>query len=184
MKIALIRHTRLAETAAGVCYGRSEMPLAETFAVEVEQVRAALPWRPELIWTSPTRRCRALADALSAPPTSESATAAVREDSRLAELHFGVWEGQRWDDLKGPEVDWWMHDPWHARPPGGETADELIARVRAFRDELLAAAAPERVAVVTHAGVIRAWRSLAESIALERAFAQAVPYGQVFIFNR
>lgn len=182
MKIALIRHTRLAEGASGVCYGRNEMPLAETFANEAVQVRATLPWRPELIWTSPTRRCRALADALSAPLTNEGAMATVREDSRLAELHFGVWEGQRWDDLKGPEVDWWLHDPWHARPPGGETADELIARVRTFRDELLAATAPERVAVVTHAGVIRAWRSLAEGIRLEQAFSQAVLHGQVFIF--
>lgn len=186
MELILIRHTRLSSAAAGVCCGRSEMPLAETFAAEAEQVRAALPWRPEVIWTSPARRCGALAEVLheATARTDPEQTIALKSDPRLTELNFGAWEGCRWDDLKGPEVERWFQDPWRARPPGGETAEELVERVRAFRSELLATEGVRRVAVVTHAGVIRAWRSLAEGIPLAEAFAQPVAHGCVMIFNR
>lgn len=178
----LIRHTRLAAMARGVCYGRSEMPLAETFAVEAEQVRAELPWPPEAIWSSPAQRCRALAELLNGPLAAINPAVRPKLDVRLTELDFGAWEGRRWDDLKGPDVERWMQDPWRSRPPGGETAEELVARVRGFRDELLATPRLERVAVVTHAGVIRAWRSLAEGIPLAEAFAQPVAHGGVSIF--
>ena len=41
MDIYLIRHTRVA-TAAGICYGRSDVPVAVTYAEDEAAVRAKL----------------------------------------------------------------------------------------------------------------------------------------------
>src|SRR5690606_40479848 len=69
----LIRHTRV--TASGLCYGRLDVPLAASFAEEARAVRKALAHQfPEglpAIWSSPSLRCRSLAEALDAPFRSE-----------------------------------------------------------------------------------------------------------------
>lgn len=180
MKLVLIRHTRLA-VPPGICYGQSEMPLADTFEAEAANVQEALPWTPELIWSSPAQRCRALAKVLQKNgAVMTGANVCLHCDPRLSELNFGAWEGQHWEALKGPEMDRWIHDPWHARPPGGETADELLERVQRIRTELLKGGKMRRVVVVTHAGVIRAWRSLAEGIPLATVFAEPVPHGIIW----
>src|SRR5207237_6258753 len=104
---------------------------------------------------------------------------AVQVETRLAELDFGSWEGRSWADLRGATVDRWMRDPWQTRPPGGETVPEMTARIAAFRSELLSRSGKPAV-VVTHAGVIRIWRSLAEKRELPSLFAEAIPHGSIW----
>ena len=169
MSAVLIRHTRIVPPP-GVCFGRTDVPLAETFAAEAAAVRGRLPWTPSAVWTSPAQRCRALAEFL--------APGAVRVDSRLQELDFGAWEGRPWEEFRGPESEAWALDPWHRRPPGGETAAELWMRVAAVREEVLARAM-ERIVLVTHAGVIRAWRSQAAGRSWTEVFAEPVEMGGV-----
>jgi alpha-ribazole phosphatase len=168
MKAVLIRHTRI-RAPLGVCYGRTAYPLAATFAEEARGVRAILPWAPTEVWTSPADRCRALADTLEAP---------VRIDPRLAELDFGQWEGRRWVDFRGPASDAWALDPWTQRPPDGETTAELWARVGRVRSELLSRDSG-RIVLVTHAGVIRAWRGLVSGRSLREVWAEPVAFGGV-----
>ncbi|PTY08132.1 alpha-ribazole phosphatase [Opitutaceae bacterium EW11] len=170
MKAVLVRHTHI-EGNAGLCYGRCDLPLAKTFDAEAHAVALKLPFVPETIWSSPASRCVRLAERLGKGRK-------VSTDPRLAELHFGEWEGRPWEELRGPAVDAWMNDPWRARPPGGETVPEMLERVRAFRDHLLDR--PEKhVVLVTHAGVIRAWRSLAEKRPLAELFDLKIGYGEV-----
>jgi alpha-ribazole phosphatase len=163
----LIRHTRV-EIPAGLCYGRTDVPLAAGFAAEAAAVRANLPWPPREVWSSPAERCRRLAE--------ELATGEVRIEPRLAELDMGEWDGRCWDELSGPVHAAWMADPWRTRPPGGESADDLLARVGALRSEILGSR-PERLLLVTHAGVIRAWRSVGEGRPLPELFSEAVGFG-------
>lgn len=169
MNVVLVRHTRIV-APPGVCYGRSDVPLAATFPTEAMDVRARLPWVPAEVWSSPAPRCRALAERLGAT--------FVRIEPRLQELDFGQWEGRRWDDFRSRESETWALDPWSERPPGGETAAELWARVAAVRTELLARGA-ERVALVTHAGVIRAWRGLTTGKTLTQLWAESVEFGGI-----
>ena len=172
MSIVLIRHTRV--MAAGLCYGWFDVPLAETFATEAAAVRAALPWTPDEVWTSPAARCRALADTLG--------VAHLKVEPRLRELHMGAWEGQRWEEFRGPESEAWALDPWRRRAPGGETAEEFWARVAAVRAELrLRASEGKHIAVVTHGGVIRAWRGLAEGRGLGEMMREPVAFGSVTV---
>jgi alpha-ribazole phosphatase len=174
MKAVLVRHTRLVADVAGHCYGRADVALADTFAEEARALAEALPWMPGEIWTSPARRCRRLADVLAAG-------APVTEVARLQELDFGAWEGRRWEEFRGPESEAWALDPWTLHPPGGETGNELWARVAAVRAEVMARGAEARVLVVTHAGVIRVWRRLAAGGAPgPEVFADDVGYGSVW----
>ena len=61
MNVILIRHTRIA-VPAGLCYGHTDVPLAESFLMDAAAVLAHLPWQPELVLTSPATRCRKLAE--------------------------------------------------------------------------------------------------------------------------
>lgn len=153
MKAVLVRHTRLADVT-GICYGRADMALADTFAEEARALAEILPWTPREVWSSPAARCWALAEVLGAG-------APVRFDARLQELNFGEWEGRRWETFWGPESEAWALDPWTRRPPGGETAMELWERVAAVREEAVALPHDARVLIVTHGGVIRMWNRLA-----------------------
>ena len=169
MNVLLLRHTRVA-IPAGLCYGWTDVPLAASFADEAAAVKNALPWTPDEIRSSPAARCRQLAATLTADP--------VHIEPRLAEMHMGEWENRRWDELSGPVHQAWMADPWGTRAPGGENSADLLARVAALRDEILGAK-PERLLLVRHAGVIRAWRSLAENRPLPDLFNEPVPFGSL-----
>lgn len=169
MNAVLIRHTRVA-AQPGVCFGWSDVPLADTFPEEARSVRERLPWLPAEVWTSPAQRCRVLAEQLG--------VTWVRVEPRLQELDFGGWEGRRWEDFRGPESEAWANDPWTRRPPGGETAAELWARVGELRAELLAGDT-DRIALITHAGVIRAWRGLMTGRPLRELWSDPVEFGGI-----
>lgn len=169
MPLYLIRHTRVG-CAPGLCYGQLDVPLAEGFAAEAQAARETLARRfPDglpPVWSSPSLRCRALADALGAP---------YRIDARLMELNFGAWEGRTWSELDSPEARHWG-DHWQsAAPPGGESLPELLARLRRFLAELGSGDA----LLITHAGPIRALHHLLLGESLEHAFRRPVGHGEL-----
>jgi alpha-ribazole phosphatase len=139
MRLHLIRHSKpLIET--GICYGRLDC-LAEDAVSAAASLLVELPAGLP-VWSSPLRRCRDLAQLLNAKFVI---------DDRLAEMNFGVWEGQRWDDIPRAELDAWAADVAGYAPPGGESPRELQRRALDF---VAALDVPEAV-IVTHAGVIR-----------------------------
>ena len=80
---------------------------------------------------------------------------AVRVEPRVRELDYGVFEGHRWSDLTGDlarQATEWRTDPYRRRAPGGESYDDVIERVEAFRRTLRGGS---HVAVVSHGGTIR-----------------------------
>jgi len=167
----LVRHTTPAG-AEGRCYGRLDLPVIESFETEAAQVVAALPPGAKRIYSSPSLRCRLLAERLGAPVTL---------DERLLELDFGAWEGVRWDAIPRDLLAPWCDDFVHARPPGGETFVELAARAEDFAAAAAAIARSEGVEplIVTHSGVIRALLTRARGLPLSAAFDLDVPYGSV-----
>lgn len=148
MRLYLIRHPKPV-IAPGLCYGRHDCP-AEGVAEAALALRATLPAGLPL-WSSPLIRCRTLAEHLHAHPVI---------DDRLAEMHFGDWEGRPWDDIPRAELDAWAADVAGYAPPGGESPRDLQRRALDFVASL---AVPEAV-IVTHAGVIRSllahWQGL------------------------
>lgn len=146
-----MRHPKPA-IAEGVCYGASDVDLAEP--IDLAGL-AALPAFDHLI-SSPLRRCRVLADAIGAARGLEPMV-----DTRLREMDFGVWEGRAWDDISRQELDEWATNFEDARPHGGESVAQLAARVDAALTDHLATN-DGCLIIITHAGVIRAatrdWR--------------------------
>lgn len=161
MILHLIRHPRPL-IAKGVCYGQLDIE-AENPETLLPGLRAQLPAGLPL-WSSPLRRCRALAEALHRAPEF---------DARLMELDFGDWEGRPWDDIPRPALDAWAADLTGFAPPGGESADMLRARLVDF---LADCAVPEAV-LVTHAGVIRQLHAEAEQVPLAALLTRPVAYG-------
>jgi alpha-ribazole phosphatase/probable phosphoglycerate mutase len=96
-----------------------------------------------------TETAAVLADALALPVTTTE---------RLREIDFGDWEGLTWTEIE-------RKDPTHARrwvqgfpalsAPRGEPVERFEQRVLAELEHLLVLAEGERIAVVTHAGVMR-----------------------------
>lgn len=140
----LLRHPRVA-VAPGICYGRSDVALAEDPAELATSLRAQLPVDLAIV-SSPSSRCLRLAEALGPCDT----------DARLMEIDFGEWELARYDDIPRHLIDTWAAAPLHFRPPGGETAAEMAARATAAARDWRARAAPRPLLIVSHGGPLRA----------------------------
>lgn len=122
------------------------------------------------VWTSPLRRCRDLAERLHPQPII---------DDRLAEMHFGDWEGRRWDDIPRTELDAWAADVAGYAPPGGESPRQLQRRALDFVESL---DVPEAV-IVTHAGVIRTLLAHWQGLAPERWTELNFAYGSCTVID-
>lgn len=146
MELCLIRHTR-PEAEPGLCIGRLDVECAAGWEAHADRLGKILA-PPERLYTSPSRRCRVLAERLGA-----TWRLAPRVDRRLTELDFGDWEGMPWSAI-GPAAGDHPDDLLNLAPPNGETFGELLARVGDFVHGL--GSAQGRVAIVTHSGPLRA----------------------------
>jgi len=169
MEIYLIRHTAPLITK-GMIYGRTNVPLAESFEDEKQRVLSQLPALLDAVYSSPSIRCTQLAAALSNN---------YLVDEALYELNFGDWEGETWDTIDRAASETWMNDFVNLAPPNGETMLEMETRVLKFWDNLLQRPLAH-VALVTHAGVIRILLAKQQSIALKDSFSIQVGMAQVF----
>ncbi len=179
MDLVLIRHPRVA-VEAGMCYGRSDVPLLHDAAESARAVLARMDALsvPRCIdgWhTSPLVRCASMAHAL-AP------SAHPHMDARLAELDFGAWEGRAWDDIDRARIDAWADDIEHARPHGGESLAQFADRVLTWFGDVCADDGD--VHVVAHAGVMRVLA--AHMLRIERASVLQWPldFGAITQFRR
>lgn len=170
MELALIRHPRTA-AAADVCVGQLEVDCAPGWEAHADRLQRVLA-APDRLITSPLGRCRVFADRLG-----HAYRIAPETDDRLRELHFGEWEGRRWSEIDQGETQTWTSDPLRAAPPGGESYDQLLARVDSFLADL--GASFERIALVTHAGPLRAVLVRCLGLPPEAAWKFDVGYGRV-----
>ena len=156
----LIDLTRHGETETpGRLLGRTDPALSENGWRQVERQTANRTW--DLIVGSPRRRARAAAERLAA-----DRRVTLRFDDDWAELDFGDWDGRLITELRADLSTAEALDALYAAAdagsaPGGESWQDLIARVSDAIQRLLTEAAGGRVLVITHAGPMRAALSLA-----------------------
>ncbi len=149
MPLTLLRHTT-PNRHQGLCYGRLDLDLADSFVAEAQKASAALG-KVTAIYSSPLSRCMRLAEFIA-----EQHGLSVMVEPRLTEMDFGRWEGLPWSDLPREELDAWAKDFMYARPHGGESVAMLRERVLSVFDEISKARSLDAVLCVTHSGVIRA----------------------------
>lgn len=101
------------------------------------------PWR---IVASPLRRARDTAQAIGA-----RLSLPVEFDDRLMELTVGDWEGRLRAELAREHPEAFADREWFFAAPGGETYDQVMARVAGWLAEQ--AVEPERRLIVVSHGV-------------------------------
>ncbi len=161
MEIYLIRHTK-PDVAKGVCYGQTDLDVADSFAAEAAAIRQYLPADGIAeVHSSPLRRCSQLAQHLfPAHP--------IAFHDHLMEINCGEWEMQRWDDIPAAELQPWMDDFVQVTIPGGESYTDLYQRVTERFAYVLAGG--RNAAIVAHGGVIRSILAYITGTALVDSF--------------
>ncbi len=161
----LVRHPKpLCEE--GLCYGRLDLE-CEPGVLEDAVLRIRKLAAGRRIVTSPASRARDLASRLSAGFTLEP---------RLQELHFGDWEGRRWQDIGRERIEVWQRGLPDSAPMDGETLTAMAARLAEWLSELEPDGAP--VLAITHAGPIRVIRALLKGEPLLTYFETGVPFAE------
>ena len=169
MEVYLIRHTT-PFVQEGTCYGRTDLNLSESFEVELQEIMGVLPESFDQILSSPAKRCLELANKLPGPKV-------VQEDN-LWEMNFGMWEMKNWAAIEREKVTEWLKDFVHIHTPGGENFLELYKRsMEVFNS--IKRGNYQKVAVVTHGGVIRSFLSHSLGIPLENVYHLELNFGVV-----
>lgn len=118
MDLILIRHPQTV-VPRGTCYGVTDVePDPALLASDAARVAPHLPEGARIV-SSPQQRARKLAAHFGE----------IETDPRLAEMNFGAWEMQRWDDLPRVEIDAWAADIVGYAPPNGESLGAVAERV-------------------------------------------------------
>ncbi|NOS88598.1 MAG: alpha-ribazole phosphatase [Methylococcaceae bacterium] len=170
MEIYLIRHTQAAD-AAGLCYGQTDVGLADSFPEDLQAVADKLPDFADdcRVFSSPLSRCVQLAENLFDQ---------VDTDARIQELYFGDWEGQRFEGIDAAALQHWMDNFATEKPPNGESFADLYQRTGEFWQQLMTIDAAQ-VVIVTHAGVIRALLARVLNLPPTSAFQFRIDAGSV-----
>lgn len=145
MSLYICRHGRTEANASGLLLGRADPELDGVGRAQATAIADAVPDAVRVV-SSPLARCRETASAFGLP---------IEEDARLVELDYGSLDLKPLSEVP-PEI-WaqWRTDS-DFRPPGGETLNELGARVSEALDDLAGVAAEHDVVVVTHVSPIKA----------------------------
>ena len=170
MELYLIRHPRVTINA-GICYGQSDVPLADTFVTDIHGLKLCIPESFDVVMTSPLLRCSTVAQFFAARK--------IIRDARLLELNFGAWELKRWDDIPVEQLNAWAEDVEHFRIPEGETVHELLHRVACCMTSIKALQDVKTLGVFTHAGVIRCWLAHCAQLSLQEALQLQIDYASV-----
>jgi ribonuclease H / adenosylcobalamin/alpha-ribazole phosphatase len=151
-RLVLVRHGETDYTARRLYSGRGDVALAPRGLAQA-RAAAARAGAVSAVVTSPLSRCLQTAELIA----QAAGNVPVRQDPDLVECDFGKWEGhtfaevsERWPD----EMRAWLAAPSVA-PPGGESFDEVAARVSRALARIRADFPGERVAVVSHVSPIK-----------------------------
>jgi len=149
--LLLIRHAP-SQPQGRLC-GRVDVPARIEGEAGIAALRELLRGVARRV-SSPARRCRETAAAIW--PDGPAA----EEDARLWEQDFGEWDGKPYADI--PDLGPLPPDQLAAhRPPGGESFDDLVRRAGPAIRAVAEAHRDAPVAIVAHAGTIRAALAMA-----------------------
>jgi probable phosphoglycerate mutase len=178
--IYLLRHGETVWNVAGRLQGRKDSPLtlrgiAQARAV-AERLRELLDDPSDFaIVASPLGRTWQTAVIVS--QTLGFDPRVIRFEPRLAEHHFGLWEGLTWREIEARFPDLWAQrraDGWNFEAPGGESYARVAARVQSWLDER---SGDERLIVVGHGLAGRVLRGLYAGLPRKEVMEMPEPQG-------
>jgi alpha-ribazole phosphatase len=155
MSIDLLRH---GDTGQRSYRGQLDDALSELGWRQLREAVEGREW--DRVVSSSMTRCAAFAAELA-----QRRGLPLRVDARLAEYHFGDWQGVPIETIAAMDsqaLERFWADPVTCPPPGAEPFGAFHARLSAVLDDVAAEASDARVLVVTHGGAIRLLRCVAE----------------------
>jgi len=177
--ISLLRH---GEIKGGKRFrGSTDDPLTPKGFAQMQAATSA-PFSCDLVISSPLIRCVSFASEFA-----DKKSLALRLEPRLAEIHFGDWEGctsQEVNELFPHELGRFWSDPQKYPPPNGERLLDFQARVLQAFGELCEHRRGQHILLITHGGVIRILRCHLQNIPLARIMELEVGYGALVSFKR
>lgn len=181
MKLYLIRHGQTDMNKRRKYQGSIETDLNQQGIVQAQRAAEALPANIDALVSSPMRRALQTAEIIS---THTGIPIDVMPQFR--ERAFGLFEGLSKTEIKHRFPDLWKHKPlrsFDVTPPGGESVDDVLERVRQGMEELLATHGHGQVAVVAHGFVARAIRGLTTTISRDTFFDYTLANGDCATFS-
>ncbi len=163
-RIHLVRHGTVASPWAERIYGDLDVPLSTEGEAQSRMMAQGIQdWPLAAVVSSDLARAT-----YAAHQVAKSRSLQPVEDARLRELNRGDWAGWGRDQVEAAEPGGWARF-WDAdgitHVPGGETLDDLRARVLSALTELATAYTNKEVLIVAHKWVLRV--ALAETLGLD-----------------
>ena len=162
----------------GRIYGSNDVPCDVSDVARIKALAGALP--EDAVWIT-SHLSRAIDTARAIAETGlKMPEPAIEKD--LGEQNFGDWQGLTWKEMreKDPDAyDVFWQDPASARPPGGESFADQIARTGAVIDRFTAAYGGRDIVAVAHGGTIRA--AIAKALGLNPVQGMAMRFDNLSV---
>jgi broad specificity phosphatase PhoE len=176
--LLLVRHGETEWNRLGRYQGSVDVPLNADGHRQAAALAAQLQSEPiDAVYSSTLRRAYD-----TALPIAASHGLQVVRDPRLNEINQGQWEGLRpaeivlhWAELH----EQWEREPLAVRLPGGETLEEVRARVLAALADILLAWTGHTVCIVAHKVSLCTIKSYACDIPLAEALRVMPPNASI-----
>lgn len=176
-RIFLIRHgDTIDEESKKVYKGSIDIPLSEKGIVRIRRVSQFLSrFKIDYIYTSTLSRSidtgRIIAEQQGLP---------IEATSAFNEIHFGVWEGLSFDEIRvkyPKELELWLKDIETYPPPDGEQIRDAQSRaVRKFY-EIIDKHKEQTIGIVSHSGILRLIISSILDLRMSMLFKISQDYG-------
>ena len=130
--------------------GWSDLPADLSDSAALARLSGFLPTRAVVV-SSDLSRARATADAIT------GGRSRLPDDADLREMHFGDWEMKHFDQVSATDAELvrrFYETPGTIRAPGGDSWNDLSARVGVAVDRLARAHPGGDIIVVSHMGAI------------------------------
>lgn len=152
MYLYIMRHGETDDNTRRVLQGQKDNPLNENGKNQALEARKELEGiHFDRIYVSPLIRAAHTAELATGRDKSEFII-----EERIKEIGFGVLEGTVSDDMKPPYSNFFLNPGAYVAPEGGESFDELLARVQDFLDEIKGNLPGQKVLLVSHGAAIHA----------------------------
>jgi alpha-ribazole phosphatase len=173
MSIILLRHG-LTEHNNGF-YGSTDSQLTDVGFQAMLEAVSSLNF--DRIVSSPLQRCAKVAQQLA-----QQRSCSYQILPEWQEYHFGDWETlsiqQLWDDQPKALTAFWQN-PYQSTPPNAEAFDAFLQRLHKAKQHLVETSQSTCTLVITHAGVIRGLRLIAEQTSADEWLTYPVTHASV-----
>ncbi|ACL56094.1 histidine phosphatase family protein [Methylobacterium nodulans] len=148
----LVRHAAHGHLDRTLCGRMPGIRLGEEGRAQARALAARLKSeRLDAVYASPLERAQETGE-----PIAAAAGVPMRVLPALNEIDFGAWSGCSFEELHAdPRWTLWNTARHVTRPPGGETILEAQARAVGALEELRASHGEARIALVSHADLIK-----------------------------